>query len=277
MKINASRYVAESQDEGARLVIKTDRKELREQLKTIHLSAIPPSSVVVDAGCGVGIGSEIMLELLGRRHYPSKLYLLDLSEQRLADAKKRLAPFSSRIKIIAKKCDIVDIPLSADSVDFIFCRFVFEYLNSPKKVVNEFKRILKPGGRMVIGDLDTCAMAFYPIDPELYNHLKQLFKQIANPDYDIAVGRKLFSFVESSEMQKIHVYMLGHNVIHGNTSYSIKKNWEMKLDKIISYISKNKNDLGFELKHFKEQFLLFLDTPGLFSYTPYIMVEGTKE
>lgn len=272
----SSRYLAESDDEGVRLEIKTDRLELWENYEAVNLSTLPEAGIIVDAGCGVGIGSEVMLDFFSKGNCPSRLYLLDLSEQRLAEAQKRLVPFLSRTEIISKKCDLMDIPMPSESADFILCRFVFEYLNSPLEVINEFKRILKPGGRMVIGDLDTCAITFYPIAPELENHLKQLFEQISNPDYDIAVGRKIFSFFEYVAMKNIHVHVLGHNVIHGNTSFPIRKNWEMKLDKIIAYIHKNKIDLGFDLHRFKEQFLSFLDTPGLFSYTPYIMVEGTK-
>ncbi|BBE49693.1 Demethylrebeccamycin-D-glucose O-methyltransferase [Ferriphaselus amnicola] len=53
---------------------------------------------------------------------------------------------TSRIDII---CDIVDIPEPSSSFDVILCSEVFEHLPDATKALDEFARLLKPGGRLI--------------------------------------------------------------------------------------------------------------------------------
>jgi len=47
-------------------------------------------------------------------------------------------------------CDIASIPVPDASFDAILCSEVLEHLPEPIKVINEFARILKPGGKIII-------------------------------------------------------------------------------------------------------------------------------
>lgn len=47
-------------------------------------------------------------------------------------------------------CDITDIPLPDNSLDGILCSEVFEHLPDPMPAVYEFRRLLKPGGRLFL-------------------------------------------------------------------------------------------------------------------------------
>jgi ubiquinone/menaquinone biosynthesis C-methylase UbiE len=46
--------------------------------------------------------------------------------------------------------DIANIPEPDNSFDVILCSEVFEHLPDPLKAVNEFSRLLKPGGKLII-------------------------------------------------------------------------------------------------------------------------------
>ena len=45
---------------------------------------------------------------------------------------------------------ITGLPLKSNSVDFIYCLTVLQYVEDDVKAINEFHRILKPGGRVLI-------------------------------------------------------------------------------------------------------------------------------
>ena len=47
-------------------------------------------------------------------------------------------------------CDIVDIPEVDGSYDVILCSEVFEHLNDPLKALDEFNRLLKRGGKLIL-------------------------------------------------------------------------------------------------------------------------------
>ena len=54
---------------------------------------------------------------------------------------------TSNIDIV---CDIVNIPEPDDSFDVILCSEVFEHLPDPLTALDEFSRLLKPGGKLII-------------------------------------------------------------------------------------------------------------------------------
>lgn len=54
---------------------------------------------------------------------------------------------TSKIDIIS---DIINIPEDNDSFDIILCSEVFEHLTDPLKALDEFSRLLKPNGKLII-------------------------------------------------------------------------------------------------------------------------------
>ena len=54
---------------------------------------------------------------------------------------------TSKIDIVS---DILSIPLNNESVDVILCSEVLEHVPDPAKVIIEFQRLLKPGGKLII-------------------------------------------------------------------------------------------------------------------------------
>lgn len=72
-------------------------------------------------------------------------------------------------------CDIREgLPLNDECSEFIFSEHTFEHLDYPvseKKVVNECYRVLKPGGKIVVGvpDANKAIMGYVNKDMELFN------------------------------------------------------------------------------------------------------------
>jgi ubiquinone/menaquinone biosynthesis C-methylase UbiE len=54
---------------------------------------------------------------------------------------------TSRIDIVS---DIIDIPQPDGSFDAILCSEVLEHLPSPERAIGEFRRLLKPGGTLIL-------------------------------------------------------------------------------------------------------------------------------
>lgn len=54
---------------------------------------------------------------------------------------------TSQIDIV---CDIINIPQPDSSFDVILCSEVLEHVPDPLKVLDEFARLLKPGGKLII-------------------------------------------------------------------------------------------------------------------------------
>jgi SAM-dependent methyltransferase len=66
---------------------------------------------------------------------------------------------TSQIDLI---CDIAAIPESDTSFDVILCSEVFEHLPDPLKALDEFARLLKPGGKLIMTAPFTSLVHFAP-------------------------------------------------------------------------------------------------------------------
>jgi len=266
----------EGADESERLRLKDRTESTANQLESTGFSDLGPSPHIVDAGTGVGVVAAQMARLAAARYRQADLTLLDGSAQRLDAARDNL-PVHEGIAQRYVACDLEHIPLPSDSVDYLFCRFVFEYLAAPQRVFSEFDRILKPGGRLVIGDLDHNALNHYPLSPELQAQLDELVREVERAAvFDFYAGRKLYSYFFGADYLDLSVQMYAHHLFYGALSPADEFNWTAKVDRLWALQREGVLQLSFDLGRFREEFLEFLRSPGRFSYTPLLLVAGTK-
>ena len=99
---------------------------------------------VLDAGCGTGA----VLSLLLEKHPGINYTGIDLSPKmiKVAEAKKL-----SDVKFICGDCE--NMPFDAESFDAITCSMSFHHYPHPFDFFRSCKRVLRPGGRLIIRDM----------------------------------------------------------------------------------------------------------------------------
>lgn len=95
---------------------------------------------VLDAGCGEGH----LLQLLEEKNKNNNYYGIDLTSEALKRARERCP----RAKFIQGDLSKIDMP--DNFFDFIVCTETLEHVDTYQEAINEFKRILKPGGYIVL-------------------------------------------------------------------------------------------------------------------------------
>ncbi|MEV0298839.1 methyltransferase domain-containing protein [Nocardia sp. NPDC050710] len=78
----------------------------------------------------------------------------------LASAERHAAQAGSRAKFHSG--DAYGIPFGADTFDAALCERVFQHLTSPARAANEIARVLRPGGRAVVVDVDWGTAIVHP-------------------------------------------------------------------------------------------------------------------
>jgi ArsR family transcriptional regulator len=123
---------------------------LRGELFGEHLdrSLLPallsPDTVVADLGCGTAGLSELLSPFVRR------VVAVDSSAAMIAAARERL-PELPNVELIT--ADLRNVPLAGASVDVALLVLVLHYIATPEEVIAEAHRILRPGGRLIIVDM----------------------------------------------------------------------------------------------------------------------------
>lgn len=109
---------------------------------------IGPSDRILDLGCGIGIVACVLRERLGGAAH---VVGLDANPVMLEKA-RLLAP-----EIDWREGDLSTLPLAADSFDLVFCQDVLRFVPDHAGALQEVRRVLSPGGRLL-------ASTWRPID-----------------------------------------------------------------------------------------------------------------
>lgn len=104
-----------------------------------------PEMTVADVGAGTGFLAAGLATLV------EKVYLLDGSAAMLEMARKNLAQFDNLEFHVA---DGLALPLPDASLDAVFANMYLHHCPNPLDAVREMVRMLRPGGRLIITDMD---------------------------------------------------------------------------------------------------------------------------
>lgn len=148
--------------------------QLRE--RSYQLLDVHPGQRVVDVGCGAGIS---VAELAARGVHVTGL---DPSENMIAVAKQRFPDSDYRV------AGAESLPFAASSMDGYRAERVYQHLGDPHPALAEAKRVLKPGARAVIVDIDADC---WVVDANDKNVTRALLRAFADTITNPWIGRKL--------------------------------------------------------------------------------------
>ncbi len=107
---------------------------------------IDKDNTVADIGAGTGY---LTLELAKRA---ARVIAVDNSPQMLSIAREEVGKAGlANIEFLEGKAEA--LPLSAEAVDLAYANMLLHHVNEPPEVFKEIRRILKPGGQVIITDI----------------------------------------------------------------------------------------------------------------------------
>jgi demethylmenaquinone methyltransferase/2-methoxy-6-polyprenyl-1,4-benzoquinol methylase len=110
-----------------------------------HLSGIKKNPVLLDIACGTG---DLALEALALN--PHKIIGLDISEEMLKIGRKKIEKRSYSHRISLQYGDAEDLSFEDDFFDGITVAFGVRNFENLARGLSEMRRVLKPGGRVVV-------------------------------------------------------------------------------------------------------------------------------
>ena len=141
---------------------------------------------VADYGCGPGF---LTVELARRVGEGGHVQSFDVNADFVARTQDKLAAegLAHRATVTHLQSDM--LPLDEDSLDRLIIKNVMCYVDDPLGSLKEFRRVVKPGGKVHAIDSDFYMAAFDPISPLDWRHvLDAAIHAFRTPE----IGRKLY-------------------------------------------------------------------------------------
>lgn len=117
--------------------------------KGLEKLAARPGERILEVGFGTG---HMIVELARAVGPTGKVFGVDISDEMVALTNELLERQQLTDRVEVARGDAESLPLEDGSLDGIFTSFTFELFDTPEipRVLAEWKRVLKPGGRLVI-------------------------------------------------------------------------------------------------------------------------------
>lgn len=108
---------------------------------------LPPSSQVLEVGCGRGVGSVILIESFN----PARVDAFDLDEKMVKKAQNYVSgEYDGKIRV--KLGDVTSIDAKEGAYDAVFDFFMLNHVEDWMKGLSEISRVLKRGGFFAFGE-----------------------------------------------------------------------------------------------------------------------------
>lgn len=125
-------------------------------------AGLKPGMTVLDMGCGPGHASFDLAAIVGPEGW---VIAVDQSPIFL-EALKRGAEARRLTNIETLECDLAQLDLPQNSVDFVWTRWVLSFTPDPGQILDRVATALKPGGRFVAHEYgDYSTFRIHPVEP----------------------------------------------------------------------------------------------------------------
>ncbi|WP_255193530.1 methyltransferase domain-containing protein [Natronobeatus ordinarius] len=115
-----------------------------EEMRTeaLELLEFPDDATVLDVGCGTGFATEGLLECV------DEVYAIDQSEHQLEQAYAKFGRTDGPVHF--HRGDAERLPFATNTFDIVWSSGSIEYWPDPVRTLREFRRVLKPGGQVLV-------------------------------------------------------------------------------------------------------------------------------
>ena len=113
---------------------------------------------VLDAGCGVGHWGRVLSAILPQG---AQIFGIDLEDTWITEATKLAALNGLQDNFFYQKGDVLKIPFPDNTFDMVTCQTLLIHLQDPVLALQEYIRVLKPKGILLITEPSSAPLMFW--------------------------------------------------------------------------------------------------------------------
>lgn len=163
---------------------------------------IRPGHVVADFGCGPGHTAIEIARWVGPAGH---VHALDINADFVSQARSNAGAAGVGDRVTAHRCDGSALPLGEASLDRLTTRNTMIYVDDPECTLREFRRVLRPGGKVHAIEGDWPMMIVEPVPAEHWSNLVRAAGHACRtPD----IGRSLYGLMGRAGFSQIEVQVI---------------------------------------------------------------------
>lgn len=160
----------------------------------------------------VGTGPGFFPIILGEEGH--KVTGIDITENMISCAKKNVEAYGQKAELVTMDCQNLDF--SDETFDLVICRNITWTLSDPMSAYKEWKRVLKPGGRLLVFDAnwycwkydEELKQKYLENDKRVREKYGRSIHQHANPQKGDELSEQLFMSDKNRPLWDLE-YLLG--------------------------------------------------------------------
>jgi SAM-dependent methyltransferase len=119
--------------------------------------------------------------------------------------------------------------IESDSHDHAWARFFLEYHQDPLSTIREMTRVVRPGGKVTLIDIDGNCIWHHPLPEKLERRLTGVLADLSQIGFDPRIGSKLAALARRAGLVGIRQSIEPHHRIVGQPDESTAAAWTRKL------------------------------------------------
>jgi ubiquinone/menaquinone biosynthesis C-methylase UbiE len=175
------------------------------RLETAQRMGLGAGQKVLDVGCGIGGASFLFADVVGPGGFVGAV---DVSTDLVGVASRRAG---NRTELEFRVGDALSIPYPDHTFDFAYSERVFLYLPDRLAALREMQRVVRPGGRICLVDVDFDCIALYSASPDV---TRKMLSIVAAALPNRNSGRELPFLAKQSGLRDIRIDTWGITTTH---------------------------------------------------------------
>jgi SAM-dependent methyltransferase len=223
---------------------------------------------LLELGSGPGFITAQLLELVTN----SPVTCIELDSALLRQAEHYLRDKANhRVRFV--EGSVMDTHLEANQFDVAYARFLFQHLPDPISAAKEIWRVLKPGGKLIIHDIDDALFGlFQPPLPEFAPVLEAFGQGQAARGGNRHIGRSLWSILNAAGFCTINVEVVATHSADGGVEPFLQHIHPDRMRSLVEGGLLSEEDL----ERFRAALAAFAVLPDAYTLWLSVMICGEK-